>query len=139
VVGATGSGKSTLIHLLLRHYDHDQAQVELGGHPLPAYSLDTLRSMIAVVPQDAFLFTASIAENIALGRPDATMEQIREVARLASVEQDILRFPAAYETLVGERGVTLSGGQKQRIAIARDRKSTRLNSSHVKLSYAVFC
>jgi len=119
VVGATGSGKSTLIHLLLRHYDHAQVQIELGGHPLPDYSLDTLRSMIAVVPQDAFLFTASIAENIALGRPEATMEEIRAVARLASVEQDILRFPAAYETLVGERGVTLSGGQKQRIAIAR--------------------
>jgi len=65
------------------------------------------------------LFTASIAENIALGRPGATMDEIRAVARLASVEQDILRFPAAYDTLVGERGVTLSGGQKQRIAIAR--------------------
>ncbi|HLT63544.1 MAG TPA: ABC transporter transmembrane domain-containing protein [Pseudohongiella sp.] len=119
VVGATGSGKSTLINLLLRHYDHEQVRVELGGHALSEYSLQALRSMIAVVPQDAFLFTASIAENIALGRPDASMDEIREVARLASVEQDILRFPAAYNTLVGERGVTLSGGQKQRIAIAR--------------------
>lgn len=119
VVGATGAGKSTLINLLLRYYDHEQVRVDLGGHPVTEYSLEGLRGMIAVVPQDAFLFTASIAENIALGRPGATMDEIRAVARLASVEQDILRFPAAYDTLVGERGVTLSGGQKQRIAIAR--------------------
>lgn len=119
VVGATGAGKSTLINLLLRYYDDEQVRVELGGYPVTEYSLEALRGMIAVVPQDAFLFTASIAENIALGRPGATMDEIREVARLASVEQDILRFPAAYDTLVGERGVTLSGGQKQRIAIAR--------------------
>lgn len=119
VVGATGAGKSTLINLLLRYYDDDQVRVTLGGHPVQQLTLDALRGMIAVVPQDAFLFTASIAENIALGRPDASMEEIRAVARLASVEQDILRFPAAYDTLVGERGVTLSGGQKQRIAIAR--------------------
>ncbi len=119
VVGATGAGKSTLINLLLRYYDHEQVRVDLGGHPVTEYSLEGLRGMIAVVPQDAFLFTASIAENIALGRPGATMDEIRAVARLASVEQDILRFPAAYDTLVGERGVTLSGGQKQRVAIAR--------------------
>lgn len=119
VVGATGAGKSTLINLLLRYYDHEQVRVEVGGYPVTDYSLEALRGMIAVVPQDAFLFTASIAENIALGRPEASMDEIRAVARLASVEQDILRFPAAYNTLVGERGVTLSGGQKQRIAIAR--------------------
>lgn len=119
IVGATGAGKSTLINLLLRYYDHDQVRVEVGGRAVQDYSLQSLRSMIAVVPQDAFLFTASIAENIALGRPGASVEEIRAVARLASVEQDILRFPAAYDTLVGERGVTLSGGQKQRIAIAR--------------------
>jgi ABC-type multidrug transport system fused ATPase/permease subunit len=119
LVGATGAGKSTLINLLLRYYDDEQVRIELGGHAVQDFTLASLRSMIAVVPQDAFLFTASIAENIALGRPDASMEEIRAVARLASVEQDILRFPAAYDTLVGERGVTLSGGQKQRIAIAR--------------------
>jgi ATP-binding cassette, subfamily B, multidrug efflux pump len=104
---------------MLRYYDAPGCDVRIGGVPVADYTLETLRSMVAVVPQDAFLFTATIAENIALGRPDASMEEIRAVARLAAVEQDILRFPAAYDTLVGERGVTLSGGQKQRIAIAR--------------------
>lgn len=119
IVGATGAGKSTLISLLLRYYDHDSATVSISGDSVKSYTLESLRGMIAVVPQDAFLFTASIAQNIALGCPEATIEQIRAAARLASVEQDILRFPAGYDTLVGERGVTLSGGQKQRIAIAR--------------------
>lgn len=120
IVGATGAGKSTLISLLLRYYETGPGdKVCIGGRPVCDYSLHALRSMIAVVPQDAFLFTATIAENIALGRPGASLEEVREVARLASVEQDILRFPAAYDTVVGERGVTLSGGQKQRIAIAR--------------------
>jgi ATP-binding cassette, subfamily B, multidrug efflux pump len=119
IVGATGSGKTSLVNLMLRYYDAPGCDVRIGGVPVADYTLETLRSMVAVVPQDAFLFTATIAENIALGRPDASMEEIRAVARLAAVEQDILRFPAAYDTLVGERGVTLSGGQKQRIAIAR--------------------
>jgi len=119
IVGATGSGKSTLISLLLRYYDDPAARVSIGGVQVQQFTLASLRGMTAVVPQDAFLFTATIAENIAMGRPDASMDEIRAVARIAAVEQDILRFPAGYETLVGERGVTLSGGQKQRIAIAR--------------------
>jgi ABC-type multidrug transport system fused ATPase/permease subunit len=119
IVGATGAGKTSLIILLLRYYDDPACDVRVGGLPVSSYRMHALRGMVAVVPQDAFLFTATIAENIALGKPDATMEDIRAVARLAAVEQDILRFPAAYETLVGERGVTLSGGQKQRLSIAR--------------------
>jgi len=119
IVGATGAGKTSLVNLLLRYYDDPACDVRVGGLPVSSYRMHALRGMVAVVPQDAFLFTATIAENIALGKPDATMEDIRAVARLAAVEQDILRFPAAYETFVGERGVTLSGGQKQRIAIAR--------------------
>ncbi len=119
IVGATGAGKTSLINLLLRYYDDPACEVGVGGIPVSGYELHALRDLVAVVPQDAFLFTATIAENIALGKPGATLDEIRAVARLAAVEQDILRFPAAYETLVGERGVTLSGGQKQRIAIAR--------------------
>lgn len=119
IVGATGAGKTSLINLLLRYYDDPACEISVGGIPVSAYQLHALRNLVAVVPQDAFLFTATIAENIALGKPGASLDEIRAVARLAAVEQDILRFPAAYETLVGERGVTLSGGQKQRIAIAR--------------------
>lgn len=119
IVGATGAGKTTLINLLLRYFEGTGCKVEIGGRDVRDYTLEALRGMIAVVPQDAFLFTATIAENIALGRPDASMEDIRAAARVAAIEQDILRFPAAYDTLVGERGVTLSGGQKQRLSIAR--------------------
>jgi len=119
IVGATGAGKSTLANLLLRYYDHPSCDVKIGGTPVQDFTLEFLRSLVAVVPQDPFLFTATIAENIAMGRPDASFDQIQAVARLAAVDHDILRFPDGYDTLVGERGITLSGGQKQRIAIAR--------------------
>ena len=119
IVGHTGSGKTTLLNLLLRAFDGDQADVKIGGLPVSSYPLATLRSLVAVVPQDPFLFTATIAENIAMGKPGASLEEVRAVAELAAVDQDIIRFPEGYDTLVGERGVTLSGGQKQRIAIAR--------------------
>ncbi|WLD56851.1 ABC transporter transmembrane domain-containing protein [Salinispirillum sp. LH 10-3-1] len=119
IVGHTGSGKTTLLKLLLRLEESASAKVALGGVDVRALSLHNLRAHIAVVPQTPFLFTASIADNIALGRPDATPEDIEEVARIAHVHDDILSFPAGYQTLVGERGVTLSGGQKQRVAIAR--------------------
>lgn len=119
VVGATGAGKTTLINLLLRFYDHDTCAIRIGDTPVDQLTLQTLRKLVALVPQDPFLFTASIAENIALGRPDATMEEIRAAAELAAIDRDILRFPDGYATLVGERGITLSGGQKQRLAIAR--------------------
>jgi len=119
IVGATGAGKSTLANLLLRYYDHPGCDVRIGGTPVQEFTLEYLRSLVAVVPQDPFLFTATIAENIAMGRPDASFDEVQAVARLAAVDQDILRFPDGYQTLVGERGITLSGGQKQRIAIAR--------------------
>ncbi len=119
VVGATGAGKSTLISLLLRQDEGEHCQIRVGGRPVQQYSLAALHASIALVPQDPFLFTATIAENIALGRPDASLAQIRDVAALAAIDQDIQRFPQGYDTLVGERGITLSGGQKQRIAIAR--------------------
>ncbi len=119
VVGATGAGKSTLISLLLRHDEGEQCRICVGGRPVQQYTLATLHASIALVPQDPFLFTATIAENIALGRPTASLEEIRAVAALAAIDQDIQRFPQGYDTLVGERGITLSGGQKQRVAIAR--------------------
>lgn len=119
IVGATGSGKSTLLRLLLRQYEPDAGVVRLGGIPAPEIRLAALRRALAWVPQEPFLFSASVADNIALARPDATREQVQAVAELAAVHDDIARLPQGYETLVGERGVTLSGGQRQRIAIAR--------------------
>ncbi len=119
IVGHTGSGKSTLINLLLRQYEDDAAQLLLDGKPLRDYPLTLLRSQFGVVPQDPFLFSVTIAENIALGRPDATLQEIRAAATLACIDSDILALPQQYNTLVGERGITLSGGQKQRLAIAR--------------------
>jgi len=119
IVGHTGAGKSTLVNLLIRQYEGPEARVNISGKPVEDYRLMDLRNLMSVVPQDPFLFTASIEENIALGRPDSTLEQVREVARLASIDDDIVAFPNGYDTLVGERGVTLSGGQKQRLSIAR--------------------
>jgi len=119
IVGATGAGKSTLISLLLRHDEGPQCLVRIGGEPVQQYTLAALHASVALVPQDPFLFTATIAENIALGCPTASLEQIRAVAALAAIDEDIQRFAQGYDTLVGERGITLSGGQKQRIAMAR--------------------
>jgi ATP-binding cassette, subfamily B, multidrug efflux pump len=119
VVGHTGAGKSTLINLLLRLNETEQAQIKLGGYDLSELTLHNLRAHIATVPQTPFLFSTSIAENIALAKPAATQQDVEQAARIAQVHDDIMRFPDAYATMVGERGVTLSGGQKQRIAIAR--------------------
>ena len=119
VVGATGSGKSTLVRLLLRQAEPQAGCLTLGGLPLPELPLQALRAHIAWVPQEPFLFSASVADNIALARPGATREEIEAAARLAAVHDDIARLPAGYATEVGERGVTLSGGQRQRVAIAR--------------------
>lgn len=119
IVGPTGAGKSTLIQLLMRYWQINEGQIKLGGKPIEQYQLAQLRSAFAYVPQDPFLFSTTIAENIRMGNPSATFEQVREAARVAAIDDDIMNFPEGYETLVGERGVTLSGGQRQRISIAR--------------------
>ena len=119
VVGPTGAGKSTLLALLLRHYAPQRGGIRLGDVPLQAYTLATLRDAISWVPQEAFLFSGSVAENIALARPDASLPEIETVARLADLHGDIQRFAHGYRTRVGERGITLSGGQRQRLAIAQ--------------------
>nr|WP_315476376.1 ABC transporter transmembrane domain-containing protein [uncultured Undibacterium sp.] len=119
IVGPTGAGKSTVVRLLLRQFETAQGKVIWGGHHLNAYPLERLRNAINWVAQEPFLFSASIASNIALSNPQATREQIMHAADLAAIHEDILRFPEGYDTPVGERGVTLSGGQKQRVAIAR--------------------
>ncbi len=121
VLGGTGSGKSTLVHLLDRLYDlpEGQGQITVGGVPLTAFTRSSLRRQIGLVLQEPFLFSQTIAQNIAAARPAAPLAEIRRVAAIACVDEAISAFPDGYETLVGERGVTLSGGQKQRVAIAR--------------------
>jgi ATP-binding cassette subfamily B protein/ATP-binding cassette subfamily C protein/ATP-binding cassette subfamily B multidrug efflux pump len=119
LVGPTGAGKSTLLRVLLRQAEPQHGTVSWGGHALDDYTLATLRSGISWVPQESFLFSASIAENIALGRPGASRAEIEHAARMADIHEDILRFPKGYDTPVGEKGITLSGGQRQRVAIAR--------------------
>ena len=119
IVGKTGSGKTTLLKLLLREFDcHDEA-IAIGGMPVNQIKLSRLRESIGYVPQEHFLFSATIAENIAFAKPAASREEIEAAAKLARIHDDILAFPEGYDTVVGERGVTLSGGQKQRISIAR--------------------
>ncbi|WP_279205380.1 SmdA family multidrug ABC transporter permease/ATP-binding protein [Obesumbacterium proteus] len=117
--GPTGAGKSALLSLIQRQFDPNQGEVCFHGISLRELRLDEWRARLAVVSQTPFLFSDSVAMNIALGKPDATQEDIERVAKLASVHEDILRLPEGYQTEVGERGVMLSGGQKQRISIAR--------------------
>ena len=119
LVGPTGAGKSTLTRLLLRQFEPDAGSITLADQALPGYRLQALRENMAWVPQEPFLFSASIAENIALGKPGASRAEIEQAAMLAAVHDDIRRLPKGYDTMVGERGVTLSGGQRQRVAIAR--------------------
>jgi ATP-binding cassette subfamily B protein/ATP-binding cassette subfamily C protein/ATP-binding cassette subfamily B multidrug efflux pump len=119
LVGPTGAGKSTLLRVLLRQAEPQHGTVRWGGHALDDYTLATLRAGISWVPQESFLFSASIAENIALACPGASRAEIEHAARMADIHDDILRFPEGYDTPVGEKGITLSGGQRQRVAIAR--------------------
>jgi subfamily B ATP-binding cassette protein MsbA len=119
LVGPTGSGKSTLLCLIPRLYDPRLGRVLIDGRDVRDYKLDTLRRQVSFVLQDALLFRASVAQNIAYGRPDATSEQILRAARLARADEFVRKLPDGYNTVLGERGETLSGGQRQRIAIAR--------------------
>ncbi|EFN8645877.1 SmdA family multidrug ABC transporter permease/ATP-binding protein [Escherichia coli] len=119
ICGPTGSGKSTLLSLIQRHFDVSEGDIRFHDIPLTKLQLDSWRSRLAVVSQTPFLFSDTVANNIALGCPNATQQEIEHVARLASVHDDILRLPQGYDTEVGERGVMLAGGQKQRISIAR--------------------
>ncbi len=119
LVGATGAGKSSVLRLILRQYAAHGGHIRWSGHALADYRLDTLHQAISWVPQEPFLFSASIAENIALSRPDASRAEIEHAAQLACIHADIARMPLGYDTPVGEKGVSLSGGQRQRVAIAR--------------------
>ena len=119
VVGRTGSGKSTICNLLLRVYEPSSGEVAVDGLDVRGITLSALRRTVGYVPQDTFLFSDTVKENIRFGRPDAPDDEVREAARIAGILDEIEAFPDGMDTLVGERGVTLSGGQKQRIAIAR--------------------
>lgn len=119
IVGPTGSGKSTLVNLIPRIYDAPRGTVLLDRRPIQDFPLENLRQSIGFVPQETFLFSDTIRENIAFGVESATDEQIHDAAEGASIAKDIESFPEGYKTMVGERGITLSGGQKQRTAIAR--------------------
>jgi ATP-binding cassette subfamily B multidrug efflux pump len=119
IVGPTGSGKTTLVDLIPRIYDAEPGMVLIDGRPIREYSIASLRRSIGFVPQETFLFSDRIRENIALGVDHASDQQIHDAAEAANIAADIEAFPESYETVVGERGITLSGGQKQRTAIAR--------------------
>lgn len=119
IVGATGAGKTTLVNLLARVRDPDEGQVLVDGYDVRTLPLDALRRGIGYVPQDTFLFSVPIRENVTFGRPDATEEQIIHALAVSRLINDVEQFPDGIDTLIGERGVTLSGGQKQRTAIAR--------------------
>src|SRR6185369_13185967 len=119
VAGESGSGKSTLVNLLFRFFDPTQGVIRIDGHDLREVSSAELRKLMALVSQDVVLFDMTVAENIALGKPGATREEIEAAARGAFAHEFILQMPQGYDTRIGERGVTLSGGQRQRLAIAR--------------------
>jgi len=119
IVGPTGSGKTTLINLIPRFYETSAGRVLIDGIDVRELDLGELRRSVSVIFQESFLFSATVAENIAYGRPTASAEEVQAAARAAQAHDFILGLEDGYETVVGERGVTLSGGQKQRVAIAR--------------------
>jgi ATP-binding cassette subfamily B protein len=119
LVGRTGSGKSTVARLMTRFYDVSGGAIAIDGHDIRDLTLTSLRENVGVVLDEPFLFSISIRDNIAYGRPDAPLEEIEAAAKAANADEFIVRLPEGYDTVVGERGYTLSGGQRQRIAIAR--------------------
>jgi ABC-type multidrug transport system fused ATPase/permease subunit len=119
LVGSSGGGKSSIVRLLLRFYDPDQGRILLGGHDLRSLSFAQIRSLISVVNQDTFLFHGTVEENIRLGKPAASQEEMEDAARAANIHEFILSLPQGYQTVIGEKGIKLSGGQRQRLAIAR--------------------
>jgi ABC-type multidrug transport system fused ATPase/permease subunit len=124
LVGSSGGGKSSIVRLLLRFYDPDNGhegggRITLGGHDLRALSFEQIRSLISVVNQDTFLFHGTVEENIRLGRPDASQQELEAAARAANIHDFIRSMPQGYRTIIGEKGIKLSGGQRQRVAIAR--------------------
>ncbi|WP_081756717.1 ABC transporter ATP-binding protein [Gorillibacterium massiliense] len=119
ILGGTGSGKSTLIQMIARFYDATEGAILIDGVDVRDYNLEELRRKIGIVPQETFLFSATIRDNIAFGRPEASLEQVEWAAKQAQIHDFILTMPNGYETIVGERGVGLSGGQRQRVALAR--------------------
>lgn len=119
IIGTTGSGKSTIANLLCRMYDVSEGEVKIDEISIKDYSLSTVRGNIGYVPQDVFLFSETIADNIAFGNQKLTEEQIRQASDYADLTENIDRFPKGFQTMLGERGITLSGGQKQRVSIAR--------------------
>jgi ATP-binding cassette subfamily B protein len=119
IVGATGSGKSSLVQLIPRLYNAPPGSLFIDGKPIEEIPLETLRRSIGFIPQDTFLFGETVRENIAFGVECASDEDVARAARTANIDQDVADFPRGFETIVGERGITLSGGQKQRTAISR--------------------
>lgn len=119
IIGKTGSGKSTLVQLLLRMYDATSGRVLMDGKDIKDFHLKHLRTQIAYAPQEAYLFSDTIYNNIKFGKDDATEAEVKEAARMADLDKDIVSFAKGYETMIGERGVMLSGGQKQRMILAR--------------------
>jgi ATP-binding cassette subfamily B protein len=119
LIGHTGAGKTTTAALVPRFYDVQAGRVVVDGHDVRDVTLASLRREIGAIAQDPFLFSATVRENIAFGRPEATAEQVERAARLAQAHEFVAALPDGYDTVIGERGITLSGGQRQRIAIAR--------------------
>src|SRR5262249_40117638 len=119
LVGPSGSGKSTVASLLLRFYDPKSGEIKVDGVDVRCYQRESLRREVGIVLQDSILFGASVRENIAYGKPDASRDEIEEAARQAYAHDFIVALPEGYDTIIGERGATLSGGQRQRVCLAR--------------------